>query len=64
MRDIGITPIAMFCLGIMCVLAFAYMRLFVITNDPFDIMREYSVDALYIAIVFFLCGSLACRIKR
>ena len=43
--------------GVLFVLAFAYIRIFVITANPFDGFRERSVDCLWASCLCFLTMS-------
>lgn len=53
-----------FALGAACFLAFVYLRVWVITNDAFDPMREVSIDVLLAAVPCFLGGSAAASCMR
>lgn len=51
-------------IGVLLVLGFVYVQLFIVTEDPFDPARMWSVNMLWTAAICFLTASATSAILR
>lgn len=53
--SIGVT--ACFTLAAIAILTCLVIRIWFVSSDPFDPMREISIDVLWVAVMLFLSGA-------
>lgn len=49
--------VACYSLAVVAVLTGMIIRIWFVSSDPFDPMREISVDVLWVAVMLFLSGA-------